>query len=96
MISLGDRDFEKDALHVMGEKFSHPFIKTIKLKEKATPEELGRQLELVAQKFKNIVKQPRNLKIDLFRKPRMIFGRVTRHTCNFEQIFPQAFYQVLI
>jgi len=68
LISLGDSNFEMDAVHVMGKEFSQALIKTIKFRENPSPEELLKQLELVAQKFERIVENARNLKIGLERK----------------------------
>eukprot|EP00747_Dinoflagellata_sp_TGD_P193962 gnl/TRDRNA2_/TRDRNA2_60816_c0_seq1.p1 gnl/TRDRNA2_/TRDRNA2_60816_c0~~gnl/TRDRNA2_/TRDRNA2_60816_c0_seq1.p1 ORF type:complete len:315 (+),score=78.05 gnl/TRDRNA2_/TRDRNA2_60816_c0_seq1:116-1060(+) len=68
LISLGDSNFEMDAVHVMGKEFEQAMIKTIKFQEHPSPEELLRQLELVSQKFERIVENARNLKIGLERK----------------------------
>ncbi|CAE8583387.1 unnamed protein product [Polarella glacialis] len=68
LLSLGDSNFEMDAVHVMGKEFSQALIKTIKFRENPSPEELLKQLELVTQKFEKIVENARNLKIGLERK----------------------------
>jgi len=68
LISLGDSNFEMDAVHVMGKEFSQALVKTIKFRESPSPEELLKQLELVGQKFERIVENARNLKIGLERK----------------------------
>lgn len=68
LISLGDSNFEMDAVHIMGKEFSQALIKTIKFRENPSPEELLKQLELVSQKFERIVENARNLKIGLERK----------------------------
>jgi len=68
LISLGDSNFEMDAVHVMGKEFAQALIKTIKFRENPSPEELLKQLELVTQKFEKIVENARNLKIGLERK----------------------------
>merc|ERR1719199_1397188 len=68
LISLGDSNFEMDAVHVMGKEFAQALVKTIKFRENPTPEELVKQLELVAQKFEKTVENARNLKIGLERK----------------------------
>eukprot|EP00929_Paragymnodinium_shiwhaense_P116801 TRINITY_DN8673_c0_g1_i1.p2 TRINITY_DN8673_c0_g1~~TRINITY_DN8673_c0_g1_i1.p2 ORF type:complete len:350 (+),score=107.55 TRINITY_DN8673_c0_g1_i1:59-1108(+) len=68
LISLGDSNFEIDAVHVMGKEFAQALVKTIKFRESPSPEELLKQLELVAQKFERIVENARNLKIGLERK----------------------------
>jgi len=68
LISLGDSNFEMDAVHVMGKEFAQAMIKTIKFRENPSPEELLKQLDLVYQKFERIVENARNLKIGLERK----------------------------
>lgn len=68
LISLGDSNFEMDAVHVMGKEFEQAMIKTIKFRDNPSPEELLKQLELVAQKFEKIALNARNLKIGLERK----------------------------
>lgn len=68
LVSLGDSNFEMDAVHVMGKEFSQALVKTIKFRENPSPEELLKQLELVWQKFERIIENARNLKIGLERK----------------------------
>ncbi|CAD7967124.1 unnamed protein product [Amoebophrya sp. A120] len=68
LVSLGDSNMEMEAVHVMGKQFDQALIKTIKFRESPTPEELVKQLELVAQKFEKIILNARNLKIGLERK----------------------------
>jgi len=68
LVSLGDSNFEMDAVHVMGKEFAQALIKTVKFRENPSPEELLKQLELVSQKFEKIVENARNLKIGLERK----------------------------
>merc|ERR1712050_800326 len=68
LISLGDSNFEMDAVHVMGKEFAQALVKTIKFQESPSPEELLKQLELVTQKLERIVENARNLKIGLERK----------------------------
>jgi len=68
LISLGDSNFEMDAVHIMGKEFAQALVKTIKFRENPSPEELLKQLELVLQKFERIVENARNLKIGLERK----------------------------
>lgn len=68
LISLGDSNFEMEAVHIMGREFEQALVKTIKFRESPTPEELLKQLDLVSQKFARIVENARNLKIGLERK----------------------------
>lgn len=68
LISVGDSNFEMDAVHIMGKEFSHAVVKTIKFKEHPTAQELHKELELTAQKFEKIALNASNLKISLERK----------------------------
>mmetsp|Transcript_116575 Transcript_116575/g.226741 ORF Transcript_116575/g.226741 Transcript_116575/m.226741 type:complete len:308 (-) Transcript_116575:218-1141(-) len=63
LISIGDSKFEMDAVHFMAKKFDQALIKTVKLREYPSPEELHKQLELVFQKFEPIIENARNLKL---------------------------------
>jgi len=63
LISIGDSQFEMDAAHLMAQKFDQALIKTVKLREYPSPEELHKQLELVFQKFEPIIENARNLKL---------------------------------
>jgi hypothetical protein len=67
LISIGDSNFEMDATHVMAKKFDQALIKTVKLREHPSPDELYKQLELVSQKFKPIIENARPLKITIGR-----------------------------
>jgi len=69
LISVGDAKYEMDAAMIMGKDFSECFIKTIKLRDNPSPEELLRQLDLVTQNFEQIVNNARNMKVTLERKP---------------------------
>lgn len=55
LISIGDSNFEMDAVHVMGQEFEQALVKTIKFKANPTDEELHKQLELVALDRKSVV-----------------------------------------
>ena len=68
LVSLGDSNIEMDAVHVMGSEFAEALVKTIKFRETPTPDELAKQLDLVAQKFEKILLNARNLKISLERR----------------------------
>lgn len=65
--SIGDSDFEMDAIHVMGKEFAQAFVKTVKLKPNPSPADLLKQLELVEMKFEQIVLNARNMSIGLER-----------------------------
>lgn len=78
LVSLGDANFEMDAVHVMGREFSQALVKTIKFQEHPSPEELLKQLGLVSQRFEQILGNPRNLKIGLERKRGSAGGAVGR------------------
>lgn len=68
LLSVGDSNFEMDAIHVMGSKFSQALIKTVKLKQSPSPLELIKQLDLIVPKFEQVVNSGRNLKILCERK----------------------------
>lgn len=67
LISLGDSDFEMDAVHVMGREFAQALVKTVKFRANPSAKELHKELELVASKFEQIVNKASNLKICLER-----------------------------
>lgn len=67
LISLGDSNFEMDAVHVMGREFSQALVKTVKFRANPSAKELHKELELVATKFEQIVNKAANLKICLER-----------------------------
>mmetsp|Transcript_27383 Transcript_27383/g.91019 ORF Transcript_27383/g.91019 Transcript_27383/m.91019 type:complete len:288 (+) Transcript_27383:80-943(+) len=58
LISVGDSTFEMDAVHTMGREFSEAVVKTVKMWEKPSAEDVRRQLELVCQEFSRIVDHP--------------------------------------
>jgi hypothetical protein len=68
LISVGDGVFEMDAVQVMGSKFPRALVKTVKFRDSPTPEELIKELDLVARKFEKIILNGKNLKIGLERK----------------------------
>jgi hypothetical protein len=65
IIALGDSMMEIDAAHHLAQKFNQAFIKTVKFREFPKPNELMKQLNLVIQKFDEIVHSPKNLTIRL-------------------------------
>lgn len=65
LISIGDSIIEMEAVHILGREFSESLVKTIKMKESPTPDELFKQLSLINTKFENICLNARNLKIVL-------------------------------
>lgn len=68
LVSVGDANYEMEAVHVLGQEFSRSLIKTVKLQESPTPEELMKELDLVVPKFKQIVEKGINMKIRLERR----------------------------
>jgi len=68
IICLGDSIIEMEAAHVLASKFSQAFIKTIKFREAPKPEELIKQLGLVADQFSTIYSSVKNLTIRVERK----------------------------
>ena len=65
IVALGDSMMEIDAAHHLAQKFKTAFIKTVKFREFPKPNELVKQLNLVIQKFNEIVHSPKNLTIRL-------------------------------
>ena len=68
LICLGDSFIEMEAGHVLASKFTHAFIKTIKFRESPKPEELNKQLSLVADQFPIIYSTIKNLTIRVEKK----------------------------
>lgn len=81
IVSIGDSNLEIDAAHVLADALDASagcgryggngqgvLVKTIKFRERPSPEELRKQLELVLQKFVRIVEGPKGLTITLERK----------------------------
>jgi len=68
LVSLGDADYEMDAVHAMGAGFERALVKTIKFRPNPSPAELRKQLELATTKFENIVVHGQKLKICLERR----------------------------
>jgi hypothetical protein len=68
IICMGDSIIEMEAAHVLASKFSQAFIKTIKFREAPKPEELVKQLSLVAEQFSTIYSSVKNLTIRVERK----------------------------
>lgn len=68
IICLGDSFIEMEAGHVLASKFTHAFIKTIKFRESPKPEELNKQLSLVADQFAIIYSTIKNLTIRVEKK----------------------------
>jgi len=82
VLSIGDSPMELDAAHVLGGALDAAAgrcggggcdaggvkVKTVKFRERSSPQELCKQLELVLQKFDKIVESPKALTITLERK----------------------------
>jgi len=68
LIALGDADFEMEAARIMGGEFDEALLKTVKFKPEPSPIEHFRQLELVAEKFVQIVRTARCMRVVLEKK----------------------------
>lgn len=69
LICLGDSFIEMDAARILASKFTQAFIKTVKFKENPKPDELNKQLVLVAGQFNDGIYSPiKNLTIRVERK----------------------------
>jgi hypothetical protein len=62
LLSIGDSQFEMDAVHAMSKNFDEALVKTIKFKEHPTPEELEGQLQCLVHNFPGIVESTKKLK----------------------------------
>mmetsp|Transcript_30272 Transcript_30272/g.77408 ORF Transcript_30272/g.77408 Transcript_30272/m.77408 type:complete len:322 (-) Transcript_30272:306-1271(-) len=58
VISVGDSVFEIEAARIMGQQFAGAAVKTVKLWERPSPEDLRKQLKLVIRDFEQIVAHP--------------------------------------
>jgi hypothetical protein len=70
IICLGDSFIEMEAAQILAGKFSKAFIKSVKFRESPKPEELNKQLTLVADQFLSIYATVKNLTIRVERKSR--------------------------
>ncbi len=68
LICLGDSFIEMEAAHILASKFSQAFIKTVKFRESPKPEELNKQLLLIADQFPAIFSGVKNLTIRVEKK----------------------------
>lgn len=68
LVSLGDAQFEMDAVHRMGKEFTTAMVKTVKFQPRPSPQMLLNQLTLVHSKLEHIVEKARDLKVGLERK----------------------------
>lgn len=68
IICLGDSFIEMEAGQILASKFTQAFIKTVKFKESPKPEELNKQLGLVADQFNGIYSPIKNLTIRVEKK----------------------------
>lgn len=67
LISVGDSNYEMEATAIMGQDFSEARVKTIKLRDNPTADELKKELELIVQRFERIAANAQNMKITLER-----------------------------
>lgn len=68
LVAVGDSVFEMDAAQLLSQQFSKSLIKTVKLQESPSPEELVKELDLIVSKFQKIVEKATNMKIRLERR----------------------------
>lgn len=67
-VCIGDSKYEIEAAEKATVEFERRFVKTIKLKEKPKAEDLCKQLHLVEEKLRDLVKQTKSLAIKLEKK----------------------------
>lgn len=70
LVSIGDSNYEMEAVHLLGQEFSRSLVKTVKLQESPTPEELMKELDLIVPKLQKIVDRAVNMTVRLERKAR--------------------------
>ena len=68
ILCLGDSFIEIEAGHFLAAKFTQAFIKTVKFRESPKPDELNKQLTLVADQFVGIYSAIKNLTIRVEKK----------------------------
>ena len=68
ILCLGDSFIEIEAGHFLAAKFTQAFIKTVKFRESPKPDELNKQLTLVADQFIGIYSAIKNLTIRVEKK----------------------------
>mmetsp|Transcript_45768 Transcript_45768/g.121359 ORF Transcript_45768/g.121359 Transcript_45768/m.121359 type:complete len:285 (+) Transcript_45768:82-936(+) len=65
---IGDSEMEMGAARAIRQEFEHVLVKTVKLQELPSPEDLSKELAVVSQKFEEILASPRELSISLARR----------------------------
>lgn len=68
LLSIGDSNFEHEAARLLGQQFSGSLVKTVKLQERPSPEDLVKELEVMQGKFVSIAQKAANLKIHFEKK----------------------------
>jgi hypothetical protein len=68
LVAIGDSNIEMEASKHLAKKFPCALLKTVKLREVPTPEELIKQLMLINQRMENICTSVKNLTIRLEKK----------------------------
>jgi len=69
IVSIGDSMFELEAAQALGTSFARKFVKTVKLQESPSPEELSKELALLTPKFRTLVQKASNIRVHLTKKP---------------------------
>jgi len=68
LISIGDSDFEMDAVRVMGSQFARALVKTVKFQSDPTPQDLFKQLSLLQPRLEQVVQWGQHLQLHLDRR----------------------------
>ena len=66
-ICMGDSQIEMDASNLFSQNFREIYLKTIKLKDRPSPEDVLKQLKLVSEQFQSIYSSPKNLTVKVER-----------------------------
>lgn len=65
LIALGDAEFEMEAARIMGNEFHMAFLKTVKFRVQPSCAEHLMEMQLVADKFDQILSSAKNMKVSL-------------------------------
>lgn len=70
LISVGDSEFDLEAMRIMGRQFPHAAVKTVKMWDEPSPEEIKEQLRLLLRDYDTILSHPGSAEIAFRRASR--------------------------
>jgi len=68
LISIGDSNFEMDAVRIMGSQFARALVKTVKFQSDPTPQDLFKELTLLQSRLEQVVQMGQHLQLRLDRR----------------------------